>query len=117
MKGIRFNDPVTSLHGKIRDIFPVGICTVRDLKNCCAQKHGKDLIKSCEVRPGQDWHQNSGVNGREGIVSTRCSGKTITGRIRRQGKIGLRVEVDGIEGMVAYRRSRFEGGTDLIPPY
>ena len=41
--------------------------------------------------------------------------KAISGIFWRQGKIWLRVEVDDIEGKGAYRRSRFDGGTDLIP--
>ena len=40
--------------------------------------------------------------------------KAISGIFWRQGKIWLRVEVDDIEGRVAYWRSRFEGGNDLI---
>ena len=50
------------------------------------------------------------------MVLIRRLGKEITGRFRCQGKIRLRVEVAGIEGRGAYQRSRFEGGTDLIPP-
>ena len=58
---------------------------------------------------------NSDVNGKEGTVLIRCSGKEISGRFLRQGKIWLRVEVDEIEGRGAYWRSRFKGGTYLIP--
>ena len=55
-------------------------------------------------------------NEREGMVLIRLSGKSITGRFLCQGNTRLRVEVDVIYGKVAYQRSRFEGGTDLIPP-
>ena len=43
-------------------------------------------------------------------------GSTITGRFLRQGKIRLIIEVEESEGIVAYRRSRFKGGSDLISP-
>ena len=43
-------------------------------------------------------------------------GETITGKIWRQGNIGLRVEVDSVEGRGDYRGRCIEGGTDLIPP-
>ena len=56
-------------------------------------------------------------NGREGMVSIRLLVTTITVRFWRHGKIKLRVKVDSVEGRVAYRRSLFEGGTELIPPY
>ena len=56
------------------------------------------------------------VNGREIMVSIGCSGKAITGIFWRQGKIRLRVEMADIKNKGAYRRSRFEGGDDLIPP-
>ena len=49
------------------------------------------------------------------IVLIRCSRKAITGRFRSQGEIKFRVEVNAIVSRGAYRRSRFEGGTDLIP--
>ena len=58
----------------------------------------------------------SDVNGREGMASIRCSRKAISGRFWRQGKIGLRVEVADIEGKGDYQRSRFKGGTEIIPP-
>ena len=51
------------------------------------------------------------------MVLIRRSGKAITGRFWSQGEIRLRVEVYSIEGRGANWRSRFEGGTDLIPPY
>ena len=38
-------------------------------------------------------------------------------RIRSQGKIRFRVEVDFIEERGAYLRNCFKGGTDLITPY
>ena len=50
------------------------------------------------------------------MVLIRRSGKAITGIFQCQGKIRLRVEVTSIEGMGAYQRSRFDDGTDLIPP-
>ena len=58
---------------------------------------------------------NSDVNRRRGMVFIRRSGKEISGRFLRQGKIWLRVELAEIEGSGAYQRSRFKGGTDLIP--
>ena len=42
-------------------------------------------------------------------------GETITVRIWSQRKIRLKVKVDVTEGRGAYRRNRFEGGTELIP--
>ena len=50
------------------------------------------------------------------MVLIRSSGETITGRIRRQGKIVLRVEVAVIEGRGEYKRINFKGGTDFILP-
>ena len=50
------------------------------------------------------------------MVSIMHLDKTITGIIWRQGEIVLRVEVDAIEGMGAYWRISFGGGTELIPP-
>ena len=50
------------------------------------------------------------------MVLIRQSRNIINGIVWRQGKIRFRVEVDVIEGRGAYRRSRFEGGNDLIPP-
>ena len=47
----------------------------------------------------------------------RRSGKTIIVRVWSEGKIGLRVEVNIIEGRGGYQGIRFEGGTDLISPY
>ena len=47
----------------------------------------------------------------------RRLGKKITRRFWRQGKIGLRVEMDSIEGRGAYERSQLKCATELIPPY
>ena len=55
-------------------------------KHCYATKHGKELFKNSEVRPGHNWHQNSDINGREVMVSTRSSGKTITGNFGVKGR-------------------------------
>ena len=49
----------------------------------------------------------SDANGMEGMVFIRRSGKAISGRLRRQGKIFLRVEVADIEGRGVYWRSQF----------
>ena len=43
------------------------------------------------------------------------TGKTIYGRFCCEGNIWLRDEVADIEEGEAHRRSRFKGGTDLIP--
>ena len=51
------------------------------------------------------------------MVLVRRMGETIIGIIWRQGKILLKFEVYGIEGMEAYWRIRFEDGIDLISPY
>ena len=116
MKVIKFNDPVTQLHGKIRDIFPVSTYCWGS-KQCYAQKHEKDLIKIREVRPGQDCRQNSDFNGRKRMVSIMHSGQTITSRIWGQYKIMFIVEVDVIECRKSYWWIRLKGVTDLIPPY
>ena len=51
------------------------------------------------------------------MVFSRRSGETITGKIRQQGKIELRVEVAVVEDRGTYLRSHFKVGTYLIPPY
>ena len=56
------------------------------------------------------------VNGREIMVSIRCSEKVIYGKFRSQGEIMWRVEVADIKGRGTYQRSLVEGGTDLNPP-
>ena len=58
----------------------------------------------------------SDVNGREGIVLITRSGKAVSVRFLRQGKVRLRVEVAGIKWRGAYCRSQFKGGTNFIPP-
>ena len=50
------------------------------------------------------------------MVLIRRPGETITGRIWCQVGIGLRVEVDIVEGRGANQRIRFEGGIELISP-
>ena len=50
------------------------------------------------------------------MVLIRHLWNTITGRFFHQGKNRLRVGLYDIEGRGAYQRSRFDDGTDLIPP-
>ena len=50
------------------------------------------------------------------MVLIRSLGKSISGIFWCQGKIRLGGEMTDIEERGAYQRSRFEGGTDLIPP-
>ena len=56
-----------------------------------AQKKKNKKSKSCEVISGQDWRQNSDVNGRQGMVLIRSLGKTMNDIFQWQGKIKLRV--------------------------
>ena len=51
------------------------------------------------------------------MVLIRRSKNIINVIIRRQRKIGFRVEVDVIEERGAYRRNHFKRWTDLISPY
>ena len=54
-----------------------------------------------EVIPGQDWHQESGVNGRDGMVFIWSLVKSIMVWTRRQDNIGWIVEVDSVEGILS----------------
>ena len=69
-----------------------------------------------EVRTGRIWHQCSGVNGREGIVSIGRSEKSIMRWTQCQGEIGWNIYVDFVKGNGAYWRRHIEEGTEITPP-